>query len=150
MLDVGKKAPAFKLTAADGSTMSLKDFKGKKVLLWFFPKASTPGCTAEGCNLRDNYAALTNANVEVIGVSRRMQHHIGEAAERDQSAGAQRAVSTRKSRKPFWWTRGQQVPCDESFGSGWARGRPMATGAERDDVRAHVTEHTMVGCLVRQ
>lgn len=69
MLDVGKKAPAFKLPAADGSTMSLKDFKGKKVLLWFFPKASTPGCTAEGCNLRDNYAALTNANVEVIGVS---------------------------------------------------------------------------------
>ena len=47
MLDVGKKAPAFKLPAADGSTMSLKDFKGKKVLLWFFPKASTPGCTAE-------------------------------------------------------------------------------------------------------
>ena len=69
MLEVGKKAPAFKLPAADGSTMSLKDFKGKKVLLWFFPKASTPGCTAEGCNLRDNYDALTNANVEVIGVS---------------------------------------------------------------------------------
>jgi len=69
MLEVGKKAPAFKLPAADGSTMSLKDFKGKKVLLWFFPKASTPGCTAEGCNLRDNYEALSNANVEVIGVS---------------------------------------------------------------------------------
>jgi peroxiredoxin Q/BCP len=69
MLEIGKKAPAFKLPAADGSTMSLKDFKGKKVLLWFFPKASTPGCTAEGCNLRDNYEALSNANVEVIGVS---------------------------------------------------------------------------------
>ena len=69
MLEVGKKAPAFKLPAADGSTMSLKDFKGKKVLLWFFPKASTPGCTAEGCNLRDNYEALSSANVEVIGVS---------------------------------------------------------------------------------
>ena len=69
MLEVGKKAPAFKLPAADGSTMSLKDFKGKKVLLWFFPKANTPGCTAEGCNLRDNYEALSDANVEVIGVS---------------------------------------------------------------------------------
>lgn len=69
MLEVGKKAPAFKLPAADGSTMSLKDFKGKKVLIWFFPKANTPGCTAEGCNLRDNYEALSNANVEVIGVS---------------------------------------------------------------------------------
>lgn len=69
MLEIGKKAPAFKLPAADGSTISLKDFKGKKVLLWFFPKASTPGCTAEGCNLRDNYEALSNANVEVIGVS---------------------------------------------------------------------------------
>ena len=69
MLEVGKKAPAFKLPAADGSTKSLKDYKGQKLLIWFFPKASTPGCTAEGCNLRDNYESLSEANVEVLGVS---------------------------------------------------------------------------------
>ena len=69
MLEVGKKAPAFKLPAADGSTKSLKDYKGQKLLIWFFPKANTPGCTAEGCNLRDNYDALSKANVEVLGVS---------------------------------------------------------------------------------
>ena len=69
MLEVGKKAPAFKLPAADGSTKSLKDYKGQKLLIWFFPKANTAGCTAEGCNLRDNYASLTEANVEVLGVS---------------------------------------------------------------------------------
>ena len=66
MLEVGKKAPAFKLPAADGSTKSLKDYKGQKLLIWFFPKANTPGCTAEGCNLRDNYDALSKANVEVL------------------------------------------------------------------------------------
>ena len=51
MLEVGVKAPAFSLQDQDGNTVSLEDFKGQKVLLWFYPKASTPGCTAEGCNL---------------------------------------------------------------------------------------------------
>ena len=49
--------------------VSLSDFAGKKVLVWFYPKASTPGCTAEGCNLRDNHAGFAEQNVEIIGMS---------------------------------------------------------------------------------
>ena len=54
MLNVGDKAPEFTLPDGDGNEVSLSDYAGKKVLLWFFPKASTPGCTAEGCSLRDH------------------------------------------------------------------------------------------------
>ena len=70
MLEVGDKAPEFTLLDQDGQEVSLSQFRGRKVLVWFFPKASTPGCTVEGCSLRDNYAALTDRNVEVIGMSK--------------------------------------------------------------------------------
>ncbi|MBF4986210.1 redoxin domain-containing protein, partial [Nonlabens mediterrranea] len=53
-LKVGDKAPDFSVLNQDGNTVSLSDFKGKKLVLFFYPKASTPGCTAEACNLRDN------------------------------------------------------------------------------------------------
>ena len=70
MLKVGDKAPEFTHLDQNGTEISLSDFAGKIVLVWFFPKASTPGCTAEGCNLRDNYPALQVKNVEIIGISK--------------------------------------------------------------------------------
>ncbi len=70
MLNVGDKAPDFTLLDQDGNTVSLADFRGKKVLLWFYPKASTPGCTAEGCNIRDHHAQFQSANVQVLGMSK--------------------------------------------------------------------------------
>ena len=58
MLNVGDTAPDFSLPDQDGNIFSLKAQRGKKVLVWFFPKASTPGCTAQGCSLRDNHTQL--------------------------------------------------------------------------------------------
>ena len=65
----GKKAPNFKGTDQNGNTISLKDFNGKKVILYFYPKDDTPGCTAQACNLRDNYSDLINQGFVVIGIS---------------------------------------------------------------------------------
>ncbi len=68
-LKEGDKAPEFTGLNQDGETVSLKNFSGKKVILYFYPKDNTPGCTAESCNLNDNYADLTSKGFEVIGVS---------------------------------------------------------------------------------
>nr|WP_319399664.1 thioredoxin-dependent thiol peroxidase [uncultured Carboxylicivirga sp.] len=68
-LKEGDKAPAFKGLNQDNETISLDDLKGKKVILYFYPKDNTPGCTAESCNLSENYDDLTNKGFEVIGVS---------------------------------------------------------------------------------
>ena len=65
----GKKAPAFTLTDADGKTVSLSDFAGKRVIVYFYPKDDTPGCTKEACGFRDDWAALKKANAVVLGVS---------------------------------------------------------------------------------
>lgn len=70
MLAVGDKAPGFTLLDHEGQSVSLADLRGKKVLIWFYPKASTPGCTAEGCSLRDHYGDLTAQGVEVLGISK--------------------------------------------------------------------------------
>jgi len=70
MLNVGDIAPDFTHLDQDGNPVSLSDFKGSKVLIWFYPKASTPGCTAEGCNIRDHYASFSGANVKVLGISK--------------------------------------------------------------------------------
>ena len=69
MLEEGMQAPAFTLADKDGNMVSLSDFLGKKVVLYFYPKDSTSGCTAQACNLRDNYSELRKAGYEVIGVS---------------------------------------------------------------------------------
>lgn len=69
LLKVGAKAPAFSLTNTEGKTVKLSDFKGKKVVLYFYPKDMTPGCTTEACGFRDDYAQLKKLGVEVIGVS---------------------------------------------------------------------------------
>ena len=68
-LQAKEKAPAFNLKNELGEKVTLGQFKGKKVALFFYPKDSTPTCTVEACNLRDNYAALLKHNIEVIGVS---------------------------------------------------------------------------------
>ncbi len=68
-LKVGDKAPEFSVVNQDGEVVNLSDFKGSKVILYFYPKADTPGCTAESCNLRDNYDDLLGKGYKIIGVS---------------------------------------------------------------------------------
>jgi peroxiredoxin Q/BCP len=68
-LQVGDKVPGFVSKDQDGNTISLADYSGKKLIVFFYPKASTPGCTAEACNLRDNYKELQSQGFELIGVS---------------------------------------------------------------------------------
>jgi len=69
ILQEGSKAPAFKGKDQNGNTVSLSDFKGKKIVLYFYPQDDTPTCTTQACNLRDNYGILKNHGFEVIGVS---------------------------------------------------------------------------------
>jgi len=68
-LNIGDKAPDFKVADQDGKQVSLADFAGKKIIIYFYPKADTPGCTTESCNLRDNYEDLMGKGFEIIGVS---------------------------------------------------------------------------------
>lgn len=68
-LQVGDKAPDVLGVNQEGKELRLSDFKGKKIVLYFYPKDNTSGCTAQACNLRDNYSELRNAGYEVIGVS---------------------------------------------------------------------------------
>ena len=69
MLNIGDKAPEFTLLDGDENSVSLNDFKGKKVVLWFYPKASTPGWTVEGQGFRDEFQNFESKNVQIIGVS---------------------------------------------------------------------------------
>jgi len=69
MLAVGDKAPPFTLNDADGNKVKLSDFKGKKVVLYFYPKDLTPGCTVEACAFRDDVGALKKLGAVVLGVS---------------------------------------------------------------------------------
>ncbi len=68
-LKKGKAAPAFKGIDQNGEAISLKDYKGKNVIVYFYPKDDTPGCTAQACNLRDNYSNLIQDGFEIIGIS---------------------------------------------------------------------------------
>jgi len=68
-LKVGDKAPNFEALDQDGNTIKLSDYKGKKLVVFFYPKASTPGCTAEACNLNDNFKRFESLNYEILGVS---------------------------------------------------------------------------------
>ena len=69
MLKEGSTAPAFKTKDANGETVNLKDFRGQKVVLYFYPKDDTPGCTKEACDFRDNLRAFNTQKVRVLGVS---------------------------------------------------------------------------------
>lgn len=68
-LNVGDKAPDFKANDQNGKIVSLKDYKGQKVVLYFYPKDDTPTCTVQACNLRDNISALKAKGINVIGIS---------------------------------------------------------------------------------
>ena len=68
-LKPGDKAPDFTAKDQDGNTISLANYKGKKLVLFFYPKASTPGCTVEACNLSDNYSRFQKLGYDVLGVS---------------------------------------------------------------------------------
>jgi peroxiredoxin Q/BCP len=68
-VEEGKKAPAFKLTDADGKTVTLADYAGKDLVLYFYPRDDTPGCTKEACGFRDEWAELRKRGVAVVGVS---------------------------------------------------------------------------------
>ncbi len=68
-LEVGDKAPAFSLPDADGKTVKLADFKGRKVIVYFYPAALTPGCTKQACDFRDSLAQLNGTGIDVVGIS---------------------------------------------------------------------------------
>ena len=68
-LKIGDKAPGFEVSNQKGELIKLSNFLGKKIVLFFYPKASTPGCTVESCNLRDNYSEFIEKGYDVIGVS---------------------------------------------------------------------------------
>jgi thioredoxin-dependent peroxiredoxin len=68
-IEIGKEAPDFEAKDQNGNTIKLSDYRGKKVVLYFYPKDQTPGCTAQACNLRDNYDRLQKEGYEVLGVS---------------------------------------------------------------------------------
>lgn len=69
-LQIGDKAPDFKLPSDQNKTISLKDLRGKKVILYFYPKDNTPGCTREACDFRDGLSQFTKQNAEIFGVSK--------------------------------------------------------------------------------
>ncbi|KAB1501436.1 thioredoxin-dependent thiol peroxidase [Corynebacterium sp. 320] len=68
-LEVGDAAPDFTLTSDQGTDVSLADYRGKKVIVYFYPRANTPGCTTEACDFRDSLTELNNAGIEVLGIS---------------------------------------------------------------------------------
>jgi peroxiredoxin Q/BCP len=68
-VDVGDKAPGFTIQADDGRTVSLDDFKGKTVVLYFYPRADTPGCTTQACGIRDDYSGFERKGAVVLGAS---------------------------------------------------------------------------------
>jgi peroxiredoxin Q/BCP len=68
-IEIGQKAPEFSAKDQNGDTITLSQFKGKKVVLYFYPRDSTPGCTAQACDLRDNYSTLLEKGFVILGIS---------------------------------------------------------------------------------
>lgn len=85
-LNIGDKAPNFSGTNQHGEEVSLTQFTGKKIVLFFYPKASTPGCTAEACNLQDNIERFKKEGYEIIGVSADSQRRQANFAEKNKLA----------------------------------------------------------------
>jgi len=102
-LKVGDKAPDILGLNQDGSEIKLSDFAGKKIVLYFYPKDNTPGCTAQACSLRDNYDELKKAGYEVIGVSA------------DSAASHQKFIS--KQRLPFQLIADTETKLSQQFGT---------------------------------
>ena len=70
MLEIGKKAPDFTLLNQDNESMSLSDFKGKKIILYFYPRDNTPGCTKQACGFGELYPSFVERGVQIIGISK--------------------------------------------------------------------------------
>ena len=103
MLQKGTKAPYFEGHDENGNLVRLSDFAGKKLVLYFYPKDSTPGCTAEACDLRDNYQRFLALGYEVLGVSR------------DSAASHQRFIA--KYELPFHLIADTEMKLSELFGT---------------------------------
>jgi peroxiredoxin Q/BCP len=82
-LEPGDAAPDFTLPAADGATVSLDTYRGKRVILYFYPAAMTPGCTKQACDFRDSLASLTSAGFVVLGVSKDTPKKLAQFVEHD-------------------------------------------------------------------
>ena len=82
-LSVGDDAPGFTLPTADGSTISLGDLRGRRVVVYFYPAAMTPGCTTQACDFRDSLSSLHAAGIEVVGISPDSPVKLAEFRERD-------------------------------------------------------------------
>jgi peroxiredoxin Q/BCP len=82
-LEPGAKAPTWQLPTADGTKLSLADFKGKKIILYAYPAAMTPGCTTQACDFRDSLASLTTAGYAVVGISPDKPEKLAKFVERD-------------------------------------------------------------------
>jgi thioredoxin-dependent peroxiredoxin len=83
-LSVGDTAPAFSLTASDGSTVSLSDLRGRRVVVYFYPAAMTPGCTTQACDFRDSLDVLAKEGYAVVGISPDQPAKLAKFVERDQ------------------------------------------------------------------
>lgn len=83
-LKVGDTAPKFSLPDQDGEQVNLTDFQGQRVLIYFYPKAMTPGCTAQACGLRDNIDEMRKVGVEVLGISTDKQEKLSLFSEKEQ------------------------------------------------------------------
>ena len=82
-LSPGDEAPAFTLPDADGKDVSLSDFRGRRVVVYFYPAAMTPGCTTQACDFRDNLAELTDAGLVVLGISPDKPEKLAKFRDRD-------------------------------------------------------------------
>ena len=82
-LSPGDSAPDFTLTSDTGESVSLKDFRGQKVIVYFYPSAMTPGCTTQACDFSDNLASLKAAGFEVLGISKDSPEKLAKFRERD-------------------------------------------------------------------
>ena len=82
-LEPGTKAPNWKLPTADGKTLALSDLRGRKVVLYAYPAAMTPGCTTQACDFRDSLASLSSAGYQVVGISPDSPAKLAKFAERD-------------------------------------------------------------------
>ena len=82
-LEAGETAPGFKLSDQDGASVSLADFAGKNVIVYFYPAAMTPGCTTEACDFRDNLNSLKSAGYQVLGISKDSPAKLKEFQEHD-------------------------------------------------------------------
>lgn len=84
MLKVGDKAPEFQLANQNDVTVNLSDFLGRKVLIYFYPKAMTPGCTVQACALRDNFDEFKHQNVDILGISIDAPNRLAKFTQRDE------------------------------------------------------------------